>query len=199
MKQKKSSTPWTGSAGHYAAGMVEQLVTVPALDHPDLVADPVAAALKSWPQADQVSVGAIDPTFADTVEFCEHYGEALDESANCVIVAAKRAGEIRYAACLVLASMRADINGRARRHLDARKISFAPMETAVELTGVEYGGITPIGLPADWPILVDSAVAERPRLVIGSGLRGSKIAISGAAIAELPGAEVLEGLAQSPR
>ena len=113
-----------------------------------------------------------------------------------MVVAGKREGEIRYAACMVLATTRADVNGVVRRRLDVRKASFAPMDEAVELTGMEYGGITPIGLPAGWPILVDAAVAAAAAVVIGSGIRGSKIALSGRALTALPGAVVVEGLAR---
>src|SRR6266540_3022044 len=119
----------------------------PAQTRLDLLAAPVAAALEVWPEdapidADQIMVAPIDPDLADTAAFCEAYGVAMDESANCVI----------------LATTRADVNGIVRKYLDARKASFAPMDEAVRLTGMEYGGITPIGLPESWPILVDSRV-----------------------------------------
>ncbi|MGW2219102.1 YbaK/EbsC family protein [Nonomuraea sp. NPDC001684] len=161
---------------------------VPATGRADLLADPVAFAV---PGVEGAEVTEIDPDLADTAAFCERYGVRLDESANCVVVAARRGGETRYAACMVLATMRVDVNGVVRRHLDARKASFAPMADAVELTGMEYGGITPLGLPGDWPVLVDVHVAEHPRVVIGSGLRRSKLAVPGAALAGLKGAEVL--------
>ncbi|MFI7443658.1 YbaK/EbsC family protein [Nonomuraea indica] len=161
----------------------------PATERADLLADPVARAVTTLGAG--VEVAEIDPELADTAAFCERYGVTLDESANCVVVAAKRGGETRYAACMVLATMRVDVNGVVRRHLDARKASFAPMAQAVELTGMEYGGITPLGLPADWPVLVDTHVAEHPRVVIGSGVRRSKLAVSGATLAGLKGAEVL--------
>jgi prolyl-tRNA editing enzyme YbaK/EbsC (Cys-tRNA(Pro) deacylase) len=164
-----------------------------ALDRPDLLADPVAKALAALPAAQRVGVAAIDPDLADTAAFCETYGSPLEASANCVVVAGKRAGEERFAACLVLATTRADVNGVVRKRLDVRKASFAPMATAVELTGMAYGGITPLGLP-DWPILLDPAVASAPELVIGSGIRGSKLLIPGPTLAALPGAEVVPGL-----
>jgi prolyl-tRNA editing enzyme YbaK/EbsC (Cys-tRNA(Pro) deacylase) len=154
----------------------------------DLLADPVARAISDL---DGVEVAEIDPALADTAAFCERYGVDMAESANCVIVAAKRGGEVRYAACMVLATARADVNGVVRRHLDARKISFAPQEEAVRLTGMEYGGITPLGLPEGWPVLVDAAVAAHPGVVIGSGVRHSKLALSGAVLAGLKTAEVL--------
>jgi prolyl-tRNA editing enzyme YbaK/EbsC (Cys-tRNA(Pro) deacylase) len=96
---------------------------------------------------------------------------------------------------MVLASTRADVNGLVRRHLGARKVSFAPMEVAVAETGMEYGGITPVGLPASWPLLVDAGAAATDRVIIGSGIRASKLVMPGALLADLPKAEVLENLA----
>lgn len=141
-------------------------------------------------------VAAIDPDLADTASFCAAYDVALEASANCVVVLGKRGDVVRHAACVVLATTRADVNGLVRRHLDVRKASFGPREETVEATGMEYGGITPIGLPADWPALVDAAVLEVPLVVVGSGLRRSKLVLPGASLAELPGAHVLAGLGQ---
>jgi prolyl-tRNA editing enzyme YbaK/EbsC (Cys-tRNA(Pro) deacylase) len=95
---------------------------------------------------------------------------------------------------MVLATTKADVNSTARKRLGARKASFAPMDDAVSLTGMEYGGITPVGLPGDWPILVDAAVAAAPVAVVGSGVRRSKLWLPGRVLAELAGAEVVEGL-----
>ena len=172
------------------------LTGVPALDRPDLLADPVALALKAMDPADAARVGVaeIDPALADTAEFCAAYDSPLDGSANCVVVAGRRGETTRYAACLVLATTRADVNGLVRRRLDARKASFAPMDDAVSITGMEFGGITPIGLPEDWPVLVDAAVVAAPAVVIGSGVRHSKLALPGELAARLPGVEVMEGL-----
>ena len=174
--------------------MMGTLHTESALDRPDLLAAPVLAALRSWELVDQVQVAPIDPELADTAAFCAAYQVGLDVSANCVVVAGKREGVTRYAACLVLATTRADVNGVARRQLDVRKASFAPMDAAVSETGMQYGGITPIGLPSSWPVLVDAAVVATPYVIIGSGLRGSKIALPGKALADLPGARVVDGL-----
>jgi prolyl-tRNA editing enzyme YbaK/EbsC (Cys-tRNA(Pro) deacylase) len=173
------------------------LKTVSALDRADLLADPVARALAGWSgtlDAGAVAVAEIDPELADTAAFCAQYEVALTESANCVVIAGRRDGETRYAACLVLATTRADVNGIARRQLDVRKASFAPMDEAVRQSGMEYGGITPIGLPDGWPVLIDAAVAVAPLVVIGSGVRRSKLVVAGATLAGLPGAVVLDGL-----
>jgi prolyl-tRNA editing enzyme YbaK/EbsC (Cys-tRNA(Pro) deacylase) len=171
------------------------LKTEPARERPDLLAPAVLAALRIWPEP-EVLVAPIDPTLADTAAFCEAYDVGLESSANCVVVAGKRGGETRYAACLVLATTRADVNGVARRRLDVRKASFAPMDAAVAETAMEYGGITPIGLPQSWPILIDARVTAVPYVIIGSGVRHSKIALPGPALARLPGAEVIEDLAK---
>jgi len=172
---------------------------VPAISQPELLAAPVAAALTdaSWSRpADDVGVAAIDPELADTAAFCDRYAVSPRESANCVVIAGRREGEVRFAACVVLATTRADVNNVARRALDVRKASFAATDLAVAETGMEYGGITPIGLPATWPVLIDAAVAASPQVVIGSGLRRSKLALAGKTLADLPGAAVIEGLAR---
>lgn len=157
----------------------------------ELVAEPVKAMVQGQ-KLDGILVSEIDPELADTLAFCTEYKIGMDVSANCVVVEAKRADKVWYAACMILATDRVDVNGIVRRHLDARKISFAPMDTAVKLTAMEYGGITPIGLPSDWPILVDSAVATTPHVIIGSGIRGSKLLVPGQLLAKLPNAVVMD-------
>ncbi len=169
---------------------------IPVSARIDLIATPVAAAL-SHIQSDDAYVAAIDASLADTAEFCDHYQVGLNISANCVVLRASRTDKEWYAACLVLATDRVDVNGVVRRHLDARKISFAPMDQAVSLSSMEYGGITPIGLPADWPILVDEAVIAARNVIIGSGTRGSKLYVSSRLLRSLPNATVL-GLTKEP-
>lgn len=181
-----------------SAGSLEP---VPALDRLDLLPHPVAAAVIALNPdlAPLVGVAEIDPDLADTAAFCRRYGSPLEQSANCVVIKGKRAGDIRYAACVVLATTRADVNGTVRRRLDVRSASFAPMDEAVELTGMAYGGITPLGLPSGWPLLVDAAVAAASDVVVGAGIRGAKLFLPGAVLASLPCAEVVEGLALPPR
>lgn len=161
----------------------------PALERPELLADPAVRAIE------RLGLGClcapIDAELADTAAFCEAYGVQLAESANCVVVEGRRGEDTRMAACMVLATDRADINKTVRKHLDVRKISFASMDSATNLTRMAYGGITPVGLPADWPVLVDQAVADSGWVVIGGGVRGSKLAIRGQDLAALPTAEVL--------
>jgi prolyl-tRNA editing enzyme YbaK/EbsC (Cys-tRNA(Pro) deacylase) len=176
---------------------IGSLAAVPAVDRPDLLAPSVVTALAELSgklPVDEVGVAEIDPELADTAAFCERYGVAPGESANCVVVSGRRDGQVRFAACVVLATTRADVNGVVRRQMDVRKASFAPVETAVAETGMEYGGITPIGLPAGWPVFVDAAAAAVKLVVVGSGIRRSKLILPGAALASLPGAEIVDGL-----
>lgn len=174
--------------------MVGTLEWTPALDRSDLLASPVQAALRARPDAGEVRVAEIDPDLADTAAFCAAYGVGLDISANCVVLAAKRSGQAQLAACLVLATTRADVNGLGRRTLGARKASFASMDAAVAETGMEYGGITPLGLPPAWPLLIDRAVAATDLVIVGSGVRRSKLLLPGALLPRLPNAQVIDGL-----
>ncbi|MFE7033107.1 YbaK/EbsC family protein [Streptomyces sp. NPDC057621] len=170
----------------------------PATERLDVLTRPVADAVRDWHgsvPAEQIVYVDTEPEWADTATFLEHYGpELLDRSANCVVVAGKRGGETTLAACVVLSATRVDVNGVVRRQLGARKASFAAMDTATGETGMEYGGITPLGLPAHWPVLVDSAVVDLPYVLVGSGRRRGKLLVPGKAFAELPNAVVLEGL-----
>ena len=170
------------------------LTSLPASEHPDLVAAPVAAALAGWPGAAEVAVVDIDPDLADTAAMSEAYDIPMTAGGNCVIVSGARAGDERIAACVVRADTRADVNTLVRKLLDVRKCSFLPMDRAVEETGMEYGGITPLGLPSGWRILVHDALLDEPVVVIGSGVRRSKLLVPGRLLADLPGAEVVEGL-----
>jgi prolyl-tRNA editing enzyme YbaK/EbsC (Cys-tRNA(Pro) deacylase) len=172
-----------------------RLSAVPVLDRLDLVADVVAKALQRWPYADQVGVVEIEPELADTAAMTDAYDVPLTSSANCVVVSGKRAGEERVAACLVRADTRADVNNVVKRALDVRKASFHPMDRAVAETGMEYGGITPVGLPDGVRLLVDRAVLDIEAMIIGSGVRRSKLLMPGRLAAELPGATVLDDLA----
>ena len=170
------------------------LTSLPALEHPDLVGSPVLKALQGWEFGAEVAVVEIDPQLADTAAMTEAYDVSLEASANCVVVAGKRAGEERTAACVVRADTRADVNNLVKRALDVRKASFLSMDRAVEETGMEYGGITPLGLPEDWRVLVDATTVDIPVAIIGSGVRRSKLILEGRLLGELPRAEVTTGL-----
>jgi prolyl-tRNA editing enzyme YbaK/EbsC (Cys-tRNA(Pro) deacylase) len=135
-----------------------------------------------------------DPEFADTAAFCERYGIPPSESANTIVVASKKEPR-RYAACLVLATTKLDVNKKVAQLLEVKKLSFASGEETVALTGQMVGGVTLFGLPSGWPIYVDSRVAALPSVVVGGGNRSSKLRLAPAVLLALPGAVLVEGLA----
>ncbi|MGW6621978.1 YbaK/EbsC family protein [Nocardia sp. NPDC055002] len=179
--------------------LVENLKSLPATSHRELLAEPVADAIAGWAHAEHVAVVEIDAAFSDTAAMMKAYNLPLTTGANCVIVAGKRGGEERVAACVVRSDTHVDINTVAKRTLDVRRPSFLPMDRATIESGMEYGAITPIGLPAAWRLLVDPRVLSMTAAIIGSGRRGSKLLLQGNLLAELPGAEVINDLGRDPR
>lgn len=138
-------------------------------------------------------VMACDPDLADTEAFCRAYGVGLDESANTILMSSRRPKGQRVV-CVALATHRIDVNGTVRSRLDVRKISFASPDETREVTGMEIGGVTVPGLPADLPVWIDPAVAAAPSVVIGAGTRSAKIRLAGSDLTRLPGTTVVEGL-----
>lgn len=137
---------------------------------------------------------ACDPELADTAVFCERYGFALADSANTIVVTSK-SGERRYAACVLLATTRLDVNKTVRKRLGVRRISFASPEETERLTGMVLGGVTPLGLPETLPVWVDEQVMARPYVVLGGGNRSTKIKVAPALFERVPNATVVPGLA----
>lgn len=171
------------------------LTTTPALDRLDLVGAPVAAFLRQWEHAGEVGVVEIDPALAETSATVDVYGVPRERGANCVVVTGKREGQERTAACVVRGDTRADVNNRVKRLLDVRKCSFLDHDRAVLESGMEYGGITPLGLPGEWRLLVDARVPATETVLVGSGIRGSKIILPGRLLGLVPGAEIVPDLA----
>lgn len=165
---------------------------LPAIDHPELLGEPVRRLIGLLPDAE---VFVIDPALSDTEALCAAAGEGPQTCGNCVIVRGRRGDIERTVACLALATTRVDVNKLVRRRLDVRKASFAPMDDAVAESGMEYGAITPVGLPEDWPIWIDPRVAAADRVCIGAGTRSAKLLVTGADLLALPNTEVVDGLA----
>lgn len=174
--------------------MIMNIKTFPAIEHPELIASTTFDAIKKLPDGKDIEVFEIDPNLSDTSAFCEKYGFAPEITANCVIVESKRGENRQLVACLILATTRADVNGLLRKTLDARKASFASMETAVTESQMEYGAINPIGLPETWQIFIDSKIVDLPQVIIGSGIRKSKILIPGKILPTIPNVRILENL-----
>jgi prolyl-tRNA editing enzyme YbaK/EbsC (Cys-tRNA(Pro) deacylase) len=135
-----------------------------------------------------------DPALADTAAFVAAYGIPLDRSANTIVVASKGA-DPRYVACVVLATTALDVNTVVRREMGVRKASFARADPVRQLTGMEIGGVTPFGLPAELPVLVDARVMNPEWVVLGGGNRASKLRLAPDALRALSSVRVVEGLA----
>lgn len=116
----------------------------------------------------------IDPDLADTAAFCERYGQSLEESGNCIIVRSKT-GELRYAACIVQATRRLDLNRHSRLLVGARRASFASADETTARTGMMPGGVTPIALPTDLAVFVDEPIMQLDRVILGGGSRNLKL------------------------
>ena len=169
----------------------DKLDLLPAHAHSDMMAAATAAAIAAIPEA---MVFAIDPDDADTMTLTAKLDLPLAASGNAVLVTGFRAGEARHCCCMTPADRRVDVNHAVKQTLDVRKCSFASMDDAVAASGMEYGGITPIGLPAEWPVWLDSFIADLDWVLIGSGIRASKLLVPGASLLRLPGARLVDGL-----
>lgn len=158
----------------------------------------IEAAVRAAAEATGVPFEVVpcDPALADTAAFCEAYGHSMDDSANCVVVIGKSDPPV-YAACVVLATTRLDVNGAVRRALGTRKASFAPADAVEAMTGMTVGGVTPFSLPPGMPLWVDARVLERDRIVLGGGSRSCKVLAAPSILVAL-GGEVVEGLASVP-
>jgi prolyl-tRNA editing enzyme YbaK/EbsC (Cys-tRNA(Pro) deacylase) len=135
----------------------------------------------------------IDPEFADTAAFCKKYGYPIERSCNTIIVTSKR-GPKKYAACVVLANTRLDVNNRVKNLMGVSKASFASPEEMMTLTGMQVGGVTPFSLPEDLPLYVDERIMGLEWIILGGGGRSLKIKISPRVFTEL-GAEIISDLA----
>jgi prolyl-tRNA editing enzyme YbaK/EbsC (Cys-tRNA(Pro) deacylase) len=137
---------------------------------------------------------ACDPELADTAAFCAAYGFAMEDSANTIVVIGKSNPPV-YAACVVLATHRLDVNRVVKQRLGTRKASFASQDETRALTGMAIGGVTAFGLPEGLPLWVDAWVMARERIVLGGGSRSWKVIAPPSILLTLAGVEVVAGLA----
>ncbi len=170
--------------------MKEHLDFQPIKDHPELVSESVYEAAKD----SSVLVGRIDPQYMNGTALSDHYDVELEDGANCIVVKGKRGEERMLAAVLVPVGYRADINGLVCEKLNAKKVSMAPLEEVLQETGMEYGSVTPVGLPTTWKVLIDNQLMEKKNIIVGSGKQISKLLVSTAFLRMQPNVEIVEGL-----
>ena len=170
----------------------------PIIEKPELVTLTVYEAIKSWTgphNKKDFLVAEIDPLFAGGVEVCDKYNVNPNCGANCLVVAGKRGKNKTFASCLVPVGFKYDMSGVVRKELNARQVSVASLDFVLNKSQMEYGSITPIGLPKDWSVFIDPLVLEPERIIIGGGLKKSKLSIPSSALLHLPNAVKLNGLA----
>ncbi|MDB5264709.1 MAG: proline--tRNA ligase [Parcubacteria group bacterium] len=171
--------------------MKEHLDFQPVKDHAELVSKSVYAVVKD----SEVLVGKIDPQYMNGSALSDHYDVNLEDGANCIVVKGKRGEERMMAAVLVPVGYRADLNGLVCEKLNAKKVSMAPLEEVIQETGMEYGSITPVGLPESWKVLIDSRLMQKEKIIVGGGKQVSKLLVPTAFLKTQSNVEVVEGLA----
>lgn len=177
---------------------VGDLIFGKAVDNPSLIAPPIKTFLAQWNgqvSKNEILVAEINPEFSDSLSFCKKYNIPLTQGGNCLVIEAQRGNDISYAACLVPINSKANLNSIVRKHLNARRVSLAEKDFAVQTSGMEYGSITIIGLPSEWSLLIDESLISITNLVIGGGLRKSKLLIQGELLSKLPNATIIHDLA----
>jgi len=173
-----------------------------AIHRTDLVSPSVAKLLKEWQgqtPVENILVAEIDPAFAGGSDFCEKYNIPTTEGANCVIVESTRGDVSTIAACVAPVDYRISFNSVVRKALNGRRVSLAPLDKVLQETAMEYGSVTPFGLPTGWPILIDERLISLPRVIVGAGLVHAKLSLPGTALAELTNVKVIRELAASAR
>lgn len=172
--------------------MKEHLDFKPAKDFPELVNESIYKVVKNSPE---ILVGQIDPRYMNGVALSDHYDVNLEDGANCIIVTGKRGEKMVKSAIVAPVGYRADLNGIVSKILDVRKVSMAPLDEIIRETGMEYGSITPIGLPETWKILIDSQIMDKKNIIVGGGKKISKLLIPTSFLSKLPNLEIVEDLA----
>jgi prolyl-tRNA editing enzyme YbaK/EbsC (Cys-tRNA(Pro) deacylase) len=137
----------------------------------------------------------IDSEHADTAVFCERHGYPLSHSGNTLIVASKKEPK-RYAACVVRADQRLDVNHAVRQLMGASRLSFATAEETRELTRMAIGGVTVLALPPELPIYVDEGLMSLDYVILGSGDRLAKIKVSPEVFRRLPNVQIVAALSR---
>lgn len=173
-----------------------ELIFVSAKTSKDLLAPAVYEALSRLEKGDEVLAAEIDPAFADGESMRREYGVEYDRELNCLAVCGTRGDRKTYAALVLPYGRRANMNGALKKALDVKKVGMADLDEVIALTGMEYGSITPVGLPAGWKPVIDPAVFEQDAVIVGAGKANGKLCLPAEVLKELPDVIILEGLAK---
>ena len=81
---------------------------------------------------------------------------------------------------------------KLRAYLGVSRLSLPDAEEAKEATGYERGAITPLGAIAPWPVIVDTAAADRDLVAIGGGAHGVNVHLDPRELVRFLGADVAD-------
>lgn len=166
---------------------------LPISGNEHLVSDSVLHAAQKIGEGKMPLVAEIDPKCMGGKELCEQYEIDPEDGANCVIVEVAGSSAWEFAAIVTPVGYRADLNNTVRKHLNAKRISLAQLDITLKMTGMEYGSITPFGLPEAWKILIDARLRDKERVIVGGGRQLSKLLLRVDALKDLSNAEFIEG------
>jgi prolyl-tRNA editing enzyme YbaK/EbsC (Cys-tRNA(Pro) deacylase) len=154
--------------------MVPTAEIQPAVCRPDLLSDPTRQTISTWEEYEDIGVIPVSEELVSGIEFCTNYGIPPEKGGKCIIIRAKRGEKSYIGACVVPINKRVDLNGIVKKHFHARQVSFLPREETLQLTQMEFGSITAIGLPPHCTVLIDQKLIDTD-IFVGSGLRASKL------------------------
>lgn len=180
---------------------IGKLCFEPVIEHEEMVPEVIFQTVKNWSgkvKKESFLVAEIDPIFAGGKELCEHYDIDIKIGANCLVVEGKRNKQSSYAVCLVPVGYKYNMSSVIRKAMNMRQVSVAPLQMVLDTVQMEYGSITPIGLPIDWPLYIDPLVMKNERIIIGGGFVKCKLSILTQALLDMPNSVVLDGVAKAP-
>lgn len=168
----------------------------PIIENENLVPSCIYEFVKKSINKDKFLVAEIDSNYADGEKLCQKYGIKKECGFNCLIVECKKRDNISHYALIVPIGYKYNMGSVVRKYTNSRVVSVAPLDYVLEKTNMEYGSITPIGLPSDWKILVDPLIKNQEYIVIGGGLVKSKISLPTNIFLKLPNVEIVDGIAK---
>ena len=165
-------------------------------ENKDLLPIQVYEIIRDFDREGLVKAAKIDPAFADGESLSREYEVPYEMELNCLIVEGQRGDTVKYAALVVPYGKRANMNAKVRTPLDVKKVSFADLNYVCEVTGMEYGSITPVGLPEGFMILIDESIFLQKEVIVGSGKANGKLLLPSDLFKKMDNCIVVEGLAK---
>ncbi|MEW1979252.1 MULTISPECIES: YbaK/EbsC family protein [Kocuria] len=120
---------------------------------------------------------------SDTAAFSTRYAVEPARCLNSILVQTKTSDGPVESLVLVPAHIR--LKSSTLKKALGGKTSFLPADQAFELTGMAPGAITPIGIPAEVPVILDATGLDRPSYILGGKSRELKVEVPASALTAL--------------